>query len=261
MLLPVNATLGVVMAALLAAAVAIAVRANFGDARGTRRYGKEIAVAGARAALQLAVVSVVVGVVVHVLPLTLGFVVLMLSVAAWTAGHRITRHRSWRWAAAPIVCGVLPVLAVLLLTGLLPSRGIALIPVAGILTGGALTATVLAGRRALEELTARRGEVEAALALGFPDRDARLEIARPAASDALIPGLDQTRTVGLVGLPGAYVGMLLGGSSPVEAGAVQLFVLVALLAVQSIAVWATLELVARGRIVGASERPRDRRTL
>lgn len=103
----------------------------------------------------------------------------------------------------------------------------------GILIGGALTGTVIAGRRALEELKARRGEVEAAMALGFPERDARLEIARPAASDALIPGLDQTRTVGLVTLPGAYVGALLGGSSPVQAGAVQLFVLIALMAVQT----------------------------
>lgn len=90
-------------------------------------------------------------------------------------------------------------------------------------------------------------EVEAAMALGFPDRDARLEIAGPAASDALLPGLDQTRTVGLVTLPGAFVGMLLGGASPVQAGAVQLFVLVALMAVQAAAVATVLELVARGR--------------
>ncbi len=122
----------------------------------------------------------------------------------------------------------------------------ALIPVAGILIGGALTATVLSGRRALDELAARRGEVEAGMALGLLDRDARLEIVRPAASDALLPGLDQTRTVGLVTLPGAFVGMLLGGASPVEAGAVQLFVLVALMAVQVVAVATVLELVARG---------------
>ncbi|MGH8826491.1 MAG: ABC transporter permease, partial [Jiangellaceae bacterium] len=58
-----------------------------------------------------------------------------------------------------------------------------------------------------------------------------------------------TRTVGLVTLPGAFVGMLLGGASPVDAGAVQLFVLVALLAVESIAVLVTIELVARRMIV------------
>ncbi|MGW4629429.1 ABC transporter permease [Streptomyces rubiginosohelvolus] len=117
---------------------------------------------------------------------------------------------------------------------------------------------LVAGVRAAAQLAARRGEVEAGMApgrvrriraghaLGLPERDARLEIVRPAASDALLPGLDQTRTVGLVTLPGAFVGMLLGGASPVEAGAVQLFVLVALMAVQVAAVATVLELVARG---------------
>ncbi|NUK04499.1 ABC transporter permease, partial [Streptomyces lunaelactis] len=72
--------------------------------------------------------------------------------------------------------------------------------------------------------------------------------ARGPAADALLPGLDQTRTVGLVTLPGAFVGMLLGGASPALAGAVQLFVLVALMAVQAVAVSLVLELVARGRL-------------
>jgi putative ABC transport system permease protein len=54
--------------------------------------------------------------------------------------------------------------------------------------------------------------------------------------------------VGLVTLPGAFVGMLLGGASPVQAGAVQLFVLVALLAVETVAVVVTVELVARGHL-------------
>jgi len=35
-----------------------------------------------------------------------------------------------------------------------------------------------------------------------------------AAALALVPGLDQTRTVGLVTLPGAFVGVLLAGASP-----------------------------------------------
>jgi putative ABC transport system permease protein len=63
--------------------------------------------------------------------------------------------------------------------------------------------------------------------------------------------------VGLVTLPGAFVGMLLGGAGPIAAGAVQLFVLVSLLAVETIAVVLVLELIARGRIChedGASVR-------
>jgi len=238
-LLPVTPALGVVLALLLVFAVAVAAWASLGRSR-------EIAVAGLRAAVQLAAVSLLIGWVVRSLGPLLGFLVLMFAVAVRTAGRRLTRNRTWWWAALPIGAGVLPVVAVLLLSGLLPVRGIALIPVTGILIGGALTVTVLGGRRALDELATRWGEVEAGMALGLLDREARLEIARPAASDALLPGLDQTRTVGLVTLPGAFVGMLLGGASPMEAGAVQLFVLVALMAVQAVAVALVLELVARG---------------
>ncbi|GAA1878133.1 ABC transporter permease [Actinomadura bangladeshensis] len=46
----------------------------------------------------------------------------------------------------------------------------------------------------------------------------------------------------------ARLGVLLGGADPVEAGAVQLLVLIGLLAIESAAVLITLELVARGRI-------------
>ncbi|GAA0457256.1 ABC transporter permease [Streptomyces olivaceiscleroticus] len=241
MLLPVNATLAVVLAVLLVAAVTVAALCRLDHARA-------IAVAGLRAAAQLAAVSFLIGWVVRALPLLVCFLLLMLAVAVRTAGRRITGNHTWWWAAAPITAGVLPVVALLLLTGLVPPRGVSLVPVTGILIGGALTATVLGGRRALDELETRRGEVEAGLALGLLEREARMEVARPVVSDALLPGLDQTRTVGLVTLPGAFVGMLLGGASPVQAGAVQLFVLVALLAVQAVAVAVVLELVACGRL-------------
>ena len=252
-LLPVDRTLGVVLVVLLVAAAGIAAYARLADEG--ERYSRGIALAGVRAAVQLAAVSALIGWVVRHQAALLAFVALMYGVASRTAGRRITRNATWRWAAVPVGAGALPVVALLVLTGLLPIDGIALIPVAGILIGGGLTATVLGGRRALEELAGRAGEVEAAMSLGFTDREARMEIARPAASGALVPGLDQTRTVGLVTLPGAFVGMLLGGASPVTAGAVQLFVLIALLAVQAVSVAVVLELVARGLITRAVPAP------
>ncbi len=252
-LLPVDRTLGIVLAVLLVAATGIAAYARLADPH--ENYARGIALAGVRAAVQLAAVSALIGWVVKHQAALLAFVALMFAVASRTAGRRVTRNATWRWAAVPVGAGSLPVVALLVLTGLVPIDGVALIPVAGILIGGGLTATVLGGRRALEELHSRAGEVEAAMALGFTDRDARMEIARPAASGALIPGLDQTRTVGLVTLPGAFVGMLLGGASPVSAGAVQFFVLIALMAVQAVAVAVVLELVARGRITRAVKTP------
>jgi putative ABC transport system permease protein len=171
----------------------------------------------------------------------------MLSVASLTAGRRLTKQGAWWLAAAPVFLAAVPVAAGLMLSGLIPYEPIAVVPIVGILIGGAMTATTLAGKRSLDALRTRHGEYEAALSVGLLPRDSALLIARDDAALALVPGLDQTRTVGLVTLPGAFVGMLLGGAKPLQAAAVQLVVLVALLLVQSIAVLVTVELVARGR--------------
>lgn len=240
-LVAVGPRLGVALLLLTTLAAATALTGRLGHER-------QIVMAAARAAVQLAVVSVVIAAILGSLPLTGLFVTFMYAVAARTSGRRMTPGHSGWWAAGPILAGTLPVVTGLLASGLLPPTGLAVIPVTGILIGGAMTATSLAGRRALDELTSRRGEVEAALSLGLSDRDAALEICRPAAAQALIPALDQTRTVGLVTLPGAFVGMLIGGASPVAAGAVQLFVLIALLAVETIAIVIITELVAQGHI-------------
>jgi len=222
-------------------------------AAGVTRYaclghGRAVLAASGRAVVQLALVSLVLVAVVRSPALTLLFVLSMFTVASWTAGRRVVGSGAGWAAALPIGLGPLPVVLGLLLAGVVPAEGIAVVPIAGILIGGAMTATALAGRRALDELAARRGEVEAGLAIGLLPRDAALEVCRPAAGQALVPTLDQTRTVGLVALPGAFVGTLLGGATPVEAGAVQVLILIALLAVQAVAVAVTVELVARGTL-------------
>ncbi len=66
---------------------------------------REILVAGVRAAAQLAAVSLLIGWVVRSVAPLLGFVALMFAVAVWTAGRRIAANRTWRWAAVPIGAG------------------------------------------------------------------------------------------------------------------------------------------------------------
>jgi putative ABC transport system permease protein len=214
-------------------------------------HGRDDLLAATRASVQLVVVGLLIAAVLGSWWLTLGFIILMLSVASLTAGRRLSsegqsQKNRWWYAAAPVVLAAVPVASALMLSGLIPLETIAVVPIVGILIGGAMTATTLAGKHALSALRSRHGEYEAALSIGLLPRESALLIAREDASLALVPGLDQTRTVGLVTLPGAFVGMLLGGASPLQAAAVQLVVLVALLLVQSIAVLVTLELVARG---------------
>jgi len=229
-------TYGIVLAVLAAVAAVVAMLARL-------RISRAIVVASVRALAQLGAVSLLIVAVLRSWGLTAIFVASMLTIAAFTSGQRVGRRTPA--VALPILGGTLPVLGLILLTGTVPVTPIAVVPIAGILIGGAMTATSLAGRRALETLRTRRGEYEAALALGLTDREAALELCRPSAAEALVPALDQTRTVGLVTLPGAFVGVLLGGASPIAAGAAQLLVLIGLLAVETIAAVLTVELVAR----------------
>ena len=240
-LVSVGPALAVALLLLVAVACALA-------AYGRLCLQQDVLVACLRAALQLGLIALVIAAVVQSLALSLLFVVAMFVVASGTAARRLVRSRCGWWCAVPVGLSSLPVVLLLVLLEVVPAKGVAVVPIAGILIGGAMTGTVLAGRRGLDELQSRRGEVEAALSLGFLERDAGLMVSRPAAAEALLPGLDQTRTVGLVALPGTFVGTLLGGASPVQAGAVQLLVLVALLAVQAAAVVLTVELLARGTL-------------
>jgi putative ABC transport system permease protein len=73
-----------------------------------------------------------------------------------------------------------------------------------------------------------------------------MEIIGRTATNALLPSLDSTRTVGLVTLPGAFVGVLLSTGSAARAGAVQVLILIALLLSQTCGVAVTIELIARG---------------
>ncbi|ONI74750.1 ABC transporter permease [Actinosynnema sp. ALI-1.44] len=210
-----------------------------------------IATAAVRATVQLGAVSLLITAVLHSGWLTAAFVLMMFTVASVTSARRFGTWSDTVWSAAAIAAGVAPPLAALILSGLVPATPVAVVPIAGILIGGAMTATTLAGRRALDELKTRHGEYEAALALGLLPRDATLLICRPSAGQALVPALDQTRTVGLVTLPGAFVGVLLGGASPMQAGATQLVVLVSLLLVEAVAVLVIVELIAGQRVQSA----------
>ena len=212
--------------------------------------GRDHLTAAARAVAQLAVVSLVIAGLLASLWGAVAFAVLMYVVATATATRRVgVPGRQAGWVGLAVAAGVAPVLALSLGSGVVPANGAGIVPVAGIVIGGAMTAAALTGRRAADELVAQRGAYEAALALGFASTEAAYVVLEPTAREALTPGLDQTRTVGLVTLPGAFVGVLLGGGTPLEAGAAQVLVLIGLMAGQAVTCAVVLRLVASGRLV------------
>jgi putative ABC transport system permease protein len=235
--------------ALAAAFVALLLLALAGARWGRVKVSQEIVVAAIRACVQLVAVSAVIGVVLQRWWSSVLFAMLMFSVAVWTAAGRIAARRNWPWVAAALGIGAIPVLVVVFSLGAAPFDGAAIIPIAGIVIGGSMTAHTLAARRAFDTLRSDLGQVEAGLALGLPRRMAIDIVTSRHAPEALVPVLDQTRTVGLVTLPGAFVGVLLGGGSAAEAAATQVLVLVGLIAAETIVVAVSYRLIADGRIL------------
>lgn len=96
-----------------------------------------------------------------------------------------------------------------------------LIPIAGLMVGNSLAATVLVSRRLVAELDEKRDEVEARLALGQPSVAAAQPYLRESLRTALIPQIETTKAVGLIALPGAMTGLILAGVDPIDAVQVQ----------------------------------------
>lgn len=225
--------------ALVAVAAVVSLRRGLGIER-------DLAVAVGRALVQLGAVALVIQVIFDHLGLSAGFVGVMLAAAAVTSGRRIKAvPRPVVLAATAIALAAAVALVPLFAVGAFPLTPRYVIPVGGIVIGGAMKATSLAGLRLIEELGDHRDDIDARLALGVSAKAALRPRLRRATTAALVPAIDQTKNVGLVTLPGAFVGMLLGGASPIEAARVQFTVLFALLGAEALAAAVATLLIAR----------------
>jgi putative ABC transport system permease protein len=214
-------------------------------------YGLELPslVAAVRAVVQLGVVALLIKAAVGNLALSWALVAVMFAMGVLTTGRRVEALRAWPWAALAMASGVAPVLAVVFATGAIPWKGIAIIPVAGIIVGNAMTGHTLVGRRAFAALREEKSQYEACLSLGMLPAQAITESIHRRAPEALLPGLDQVKTTGVVTLPGAFIGVMLGGGSPVQAATAQALVLFGIMAAQTVTVAVAERLIAARRLL------------
>jgi putative ABC transport system permease protein len=238
----------------IAAGVGMVVAAIGLSAVADIRLGRELAIAAGRAIIQLTVVGLLVTLVFRHAGLAAGFVAVMLVAATITSSRRVRGLRRARLiVTVSIGAPALVALAVLLAAGAFPTTPRGIIPVAGILIGGAMAAASVTGRRLVEDLTDRLDEIETRLALGATARAALAPSVRRAVQTGLVPAIDQTRNVGLVTLPGTFVGLVLGGASPASAARTQLTILLALLAVELAAALLLSRLVV-GAVIAPGQR-------
>lgn len=213
--------LGVLALVALATALLIATRAP-------KPFAPALAVL--RGTLQLAAISLILAGIIRS-PLWIGLaLVVMFAVASWTAARRLGALRE-RFApvAVAMAAGIVVSLGIVFVTGAIAFTPRYVLAIGGIVIGNAMTIATLSGRRFIELVDDRWEDVEGWLALGATPRAATRELVRRAIHAALVPTTDQTRTTGLVTLPGAFVGAVFGGVSPLEAGRFQIVVLAAII--------------------------------
>jgi putative ABC transport system permease protein len=104
-------------------------------------------------------------------------------------------------------------------------EGRTIVPLAGIVVGNSLSATVLVSRRLFDAGRERRTEIEGRLALGLSASEAFRPVLRDGLRTALIPQIETTKAVGIIALPGAMVGLILAGADPADAVRVQISVM------------------------------------
>lgn len=212
------------------------------------RVRRDALVSVVRAGVQLSLVSVVIAWVFQHPGGVVAYLALMLGAAAWTSARRIgCGTGAWPLIAVAVAAGALAATIPVLASGALPVHPETVVPFAAQIIGGSMTAVSLAGSRLRDDVAGEWGVVEGWLALGATPRQAVGWHARRAVARSLVPALDQTRSAGLVVLPGAFVGLLLGGATPAQAAQVQLLVLAGLLAAESVAAVVTCRLLA-GRV-------------
>src|ERR1700722_9999814 len=99
------------------------------------------------------------------------------------------------------------------------------IPLLGMILGNTLNGVSLGLDRLGSELTGRRDQVEALLALGATRWEAARPLVQQAVRTGLIPTINAMMVVGIVSLPGMMTGQILAGADPVEAVKYQIVIM------------------------------------
>jgi putative ABC transport system permease protein len=160
------------------------------------------------------------------------------------------RARAVPQALGPIVLALsvagAVTLGLILALGVFDATPRYLVPVGGMVIGNAMTAAGVALNRLADEVRSQAHRIEATLALGATAGQAAAGLVRRSLRSGMIPLIDQTKTTGIVTIPGTMVGMLIAGAEPVDAVRLQLILLWSLLGSVALAALIAVSLGYRG---------------
>lgn len=213
------------------AIVLLAAVATFGLTAFAIPQPRAVLLALMRAVLQLGALSLVlVGVIRDPVWVGVGLCVMFVAAVGTAARRSSTPMSGLAPLALSMVIGPLMVMTIDFVTGAIEFSPRYVLAIGGIVIGNTMTIAILTQRVFRTSVRDHWDEVEGWLALGATPRHSTLDLGRRAIHTALLPTVDQTRTTGVVVLPGAFVGAIFGGASPLEAGRFQVIVLASVLA-------------------------------
>ncbi|MBC2580605.1 ABC transporter permease [Clostridium sp. DJ247] len=134
-----------------------------------------------------------------------------------------------------IAVGTTTTLIILIFSGAIKYEPYQIIPVSGMIISNAMVALGLCFKQMRENFKSKREEVETKLSLGADILPSSIEIIRNSIKTGMLPTIDSTKTLGIVSLPGMMTGLILAGTSPVNAIKYQIMVTFMLLSTTSIA--------------------------
>jgi len=153
-------------------------------------------------------------------------VTIMVAIAGYTAGQRGRGvPRNTVVATTAVSCGALFTIGMLLGLQVFPYQPWYIIPIAGMIVGNAMVVCGLVMSRLRDDIKLQKPRIEAALALGATEQQAVAGQLKQAMAAGMTPIVDNTKTVGLISLPGAMTGMILAGAPALEAVQVQIIVM------------------------------------
>lgn len=189
---------------------------------------KEILIGTIRSAIQLLFVGYVLQFVFDTNhPAMIATVIaLMLGIASMNAAGRAKGLQGGLWRIALTLVSTETITMTLLLgLNIIPPVPQYIIPVSGMTIGSSMIVCGLYINQMKREAEASRGEIEALLALGATARQAIQEVMKRSVRFSMIPTVDTMKTIGLVQLPGMMTGMIIAGSSPIDAVKYQLLIM------------------------------------
>ncbi|MVB12778.1 putative iron export permease protein FetB [Caprobacter fermentans] len=210
---------------------------------------KEILVSVLRAVVQLIAVGYVLQYIFGLEnPLfTTLFVLLMTFNASHNAAKRGKGIRNGLLISfVSIGAGTGATLAVLVASGAIRYVPNQIIPVGGMIISNAMVALGLCYRQITADFQSRRDEIETKLSLGADILPSSIEIIRDSIRTGMVPTIDSAKTLGIVSLPGMMTGLILAGTSPVQAVRYQIMVTFMLLSTTAVSSFLACYLCYRG---------------